>query len=171
MRNMRRQTIGQWFAVAICLLALGATAPAVSAQEEDSEEKQRSEKSYEVLNVELVAPRMDGPPVVVLITKEGKLKPETGTYRTRDDKGLFIENGQILKVSDPDAEIRHFEVATIDEVAVRGGCVVEARLVLKDARGRAVALPDGRFTNEEGATLIVRKGSIVSITPSTPDPF
>lgn len=112
-----------------------------------------------VEGVELVTPRIDGPPMLVLFTAVGKVRPATGAYVSDDRKALTIKDGRIVSLSDPKSEIGRFEVATMDQVFARHAS--PSRLYLKDARGRSMPLPDGRFTSREGMTLLIRDGVIV----------
>lgn len=112
-----------------------------------------------VEGVELVSPRMDGPQALVLFTARGKLHPAAGAYVSDDRKALLVKDGRIVSFSDPTSELGRFEVASIDQVMLRHAA--PARLVLKDARGRTVPLPDGRFTSREGMTMLIREGTIV----------
>lgn len=148
-------------AAAACLLVLGAS-PA-TAQEGDLERSPAPALPASlspVVDVDLLSPRQDGPPILVLITKEQKLRPADGTYRTRDRKVLVVEDGRIVEFSDPEAKVRRFRVVNIDEVA---GRIAEgpSRLFLQDARGRGIALADGQFVSESETTLVVRDGMIV----------
>lgn len=117
-----------------------------------------------VESVELAFPRMDGPPTLLLVTQRGKLRPAAGTYRSQDRRILVVRDGRIIELSDPAAEDRRLRVASVDEVALRAPFAPK-RLFLKDSRGQAVALPDGRFTSESGGTLVVRGGTIVAYGP------
>lgn len=153
----------RWLAGAAAACLLGLAASPTTAQEADFERSPAPEPPASlspVVDVDLLSPRQDGPPVLVLITKERKLRPADGIYRTRDRKVLVVEDGRIVEFADPEAKVRRFKVANIDEMAPR---IAEgpSGLFLQDARGRAVALPDGHFVSESETTLFVRDGMIV----------
>lgn len=114
-----------------------------------------------VEGVDLMAPRMDGPPALVILIEAGKLRPAPGTYRMRDGKALRIsEHGQIVELIGGEVKTQPFRVASIDQVAVRQA-KARPRIVLQDARRHTVALPDGRYVNQDQVVLVVRNGTIV----------
>ena len=113
-----------------------------------------------VQRVELVSPRTEGPPVLILVTDKRRLQPAAGAYRSSEGRTITVSDGRIVGLSDPVARLDRFQVVSVDEVAVRHAEQVP-RLYLKDARGRVVVLPDGRYTSKDGMTLLVRAGTIV----------
>lgn len=113
-----------------------------------------------VQRVELVSPRKEGPPVLILVTDKRRLQPAAGAYRSSEGRTITVSDGRIVGLSDPVAKLGRFQVVSVDEVAVRHAEQVP-RLYLKDARGRAVVLPDGRYTSKDGMTLLVRAGTII----------
>jgi len=113
-----------------------------------------------VQRVELVSPRKEGPPVLILVTDKRRLQPSAGAYRSSEGRTITVSDSRIVGLSDPVASLGRFQVVSVDEVAVRHAEQVP-RLYLKDARGRVVVLPDGRYTSKDGMTLLVRAGTIV----------
>ncbi|MFW6083639.1 MAG: hypothetical protein ACODAA_00310 [Gemmatimonadota bacterium] len=148
------------------VLALALASPATAQERYDGDPDRpiitpsTPDPFMPVHDVELVSPRIDGPPALVLFTEAGKLHPAAGTYRSRDGKAVMVSKaGQIVELADREAETGRFQVATIEKVAVRMDA--PPRLVLRDDRGRKLALPDGRYLNQEEVTLAVRDGTIV----------
>ena len=90
-----------------------------------------------VQRVELVSPRKEGPPVLILVTDKRRLQPAAGAYRSSEGRTITVSDGRIVGLSDPVAKLGRFQVVSVDEVAVRYAEGVP-RLYLKDARGRAV---------------------------------
>lgn len=116
-----------------------------------------------VEGVELVSPRYAGPPVLVLLTEKGELRPAAGVYRSADRTTITVKDGRIVAFSDPESGIDRFQVASVDQVAVRDlDVAAPGQLFLRDARGRTLALPDGAYTSGEGLTLLIRHGTIVA---------
>lgn len=153
METSRKVSGGIGAIVAGAILALVLGPAAAGAQQPGQPEYGNVE------GVELVSPRIDGPPALILFTAAGKVRPAAGAYVSEDRKALTIKDGRIVSLSDPMTELGRFEVASIDPVFLRHAST--SRLYLKDARGRSLPLPDGRFTSREGMTLLIRDGVIV----------
>lgn len=138
----------------ICLLAVDGRAIA--------QDLNRGELAT-VRTVDLVVPRIDGPPALILTTPLGRIRLADGIYRNRDRTSLVVRNGQILEVRDAKTETTasSFRVSQIEKVAVRHADSPDG-LYLKDARGRTMALPDGRFTSESGLTMVVYKATVTA---------
>jgi hypothetical protein len=155
MRIPRREL----FLSPLAALSMSATATMASAQELGS-----SGTLQAIRGVEFVAPRMDGPPALVLFTEKTRLQPASGTYVSRDRATLVVRDGRIVEVADSKSSIGRLRVATVDEVAARHGAT-RPRVYIKDAGGRTAALPDGEFRSETGQILVVREGTIVGYDP------
>lgn len=116
-----------------------------------------------VRSVNLVIPRIDGPPVLVLSTPDGRIRLADGIYQNRDRVSLVVRNGQIVEVRDAKKETTtsSFRVSQIEKVVVRHADSPDG-LYLKDTRGRTMALPDGRFTSASGLTMVVYKATVTA---------
>lgn len=147
------------------LLLTLAVVPPVTAQAVEE-----SERVQAVRSVELVSPRIDGPPRLILITDRTRLEPMDGTYVSPDRKALEIRDGRIVAVDDPRGAIRQLRVTTIDEVAVRQDRGQPA-IWLEDSRGRSMTLPDGQFANEKGQVLVIKGGTVVGYDPGPAFPL
>jgi hypothetical protein len=157
MRIPRREL----FLIPVAALSMSATATMASAQELGS-----SGTLQAIRGVEFVAPRMDGPPAMMLYTEKSRLQPAAGTYVSRDRASLVVRDGRIVEVANPKSSIGTLRVATIDEVAARHG-ETRPRVYIKDSGGRTAALPDGEFRSETGQVLVVRDGTIVGYDPGS----
>lgn len=146
------------------LLTLAVVPPVTAQAVEESEGVQA------VRSVELVSPRIDGSPRLILISDRTRLEPMDGTYVSPDRKALEIRDGRIVAVDDPRGAIRQLRVTTIDEVAVRQDRGQPA-LWLEDSRGRSMTLPDGQFANEKGQVLVIKGGTVVGYDPGPAFPL
>ena len=111
--------------------------------------------------IDLLSPRLDGPPVLVLSLDDTKVRLAPGTYRSRDGTALRVsDHGQIIELAGGDLGSRSLRVARIDELSDRSH-QDRPRVVLSDSRSRTVALPDGRYVNEDGVVIAVREATVV----------
>lgn len=114
-----------------------------------------------VRSVDLVTPRIDGPPALILSVPDGRIRLADGIYQNRDRVSLVVRNGQIVEIRDAKETTSSFRVSQIEKVAVRHADSPDG-LYLKDTRGRTMALPDGRFTSATGLTMVVYKATVTA---------
>ena len=125
-----------------------------------SAQEMPSARPQPVRGVELAAARhYDGPPVLILLTEIGKMRPADGTYVGPDRKTIVAKDGRIVGLSNLETGL--FQVASAESYPPRQG-TVSTRLLFKDSRGRQMSLPDGTFTTRDGMTLVVREAAIVA---------
>lgn len=139
---------------AIVAIVLSALTTSLSAQE------LASAGPLPVRGVELAAARhADGPPIVVLLTSSGKMRPADGTYVGTDRKTIVAKDGRIVGLSNTETGL--FQIASAESYPPQQG-TVGTRLLFKDSRGRKMSLPDGTFTTRDGMRLVVREAAIVA---------
>jgi len=113
--------------------------------------------------IDLVGARQGGMPRIRMLVDKQWITLPSGTFRNPDGAAITVEDGVIRSVAHPGARRGPFVVSKIDAVSLRAN-FDSPRLVLGDAAGRTSSLPDGRFTNDQGVTLVVRDGTIAGFS-------